>query len=184
MRKSVTKVAYSVEEFAQAVGLSRNHAYALVRGGPGEGGAGGLALGDPGQGRRALARGFLASLERQVAPFGASPRFGGWAASYRYTLIDMNFDIFPGSPHKLFLSGIRPPPLAVRKAGLSRPANLTSCAWSPARSPRGPPPSQPWGPPPAAAAAARSPPPGRGRRRTRTPARPTRRAHPAAASGR
>lgn len=26
-------VAYSVEEFAQAVGLSRNHAYALIRGG-------------------------------------------------------------------------------------------------------------------------------------------------------
>ncbi|GEM86054.1 hypothetical protein MGR01S_06790 [Meiothermus granaticius NBRC 107808] len=32
-RESKAKLAYSVEEFAQAVGLSRNHAYALVRGG-------------------------------------------------------------------------------------------------------------------------------------------------------
>lgn len=27
------KLAYSVKEFAQAVGISRNHAYALLRGG-------------------------------------------------------------------------------------------------------------------------------------------------------
>lgn len=34
MEKEVLpKLAYSVEEFAQVVGLSRNHAYALVRGG-------------------------------------------------------------------------------------------------------------------------------------------------------
>ncbi|MCL6527549.1 helix-turn-helix domain-containing protein [Meiothermus granaticius] len=33
MREPISKLAYSVEEFAHVVGLSRNHAYALVRGG-------------------------------------------------------------------------------------------------------------------------------------------------------
>lgn len=32
-RESTAKLAYSVEEFARAIGISLNHAYALVRGG-------------------------------------------------------------------------------------------------------------------------------------------------------
>ncbi|MCL6527561.1 hypothetical protein [Meiothermus granaticius] len=44
----MTKLAYSVKEFAQAVGLSRNHAHALVRG---------FTLDDPLEDRRDLARG-------------------------------------------------------------------------------------------------------------------------------
>lgn len=33
VREPTTKLAYSVEEFARTIGVSRNHAYALVRGG-------------------------------------------------------------------------------------------------------------------------------------------------------